>query len=99
MLDTISKTLTLPDHRAERLHEILNSIHPTQRSIATKAWHKIVGELRSMSIALPGCSGLFSILQEAFRHEDATASVSDLQKRSTVFWMIFAGLHTTSARD
>ena len=25
-----------------------------------------------MSIAIPGCTGLFSILQEAFRHEDKT---------------------------
>ena len=60
----------LPEHRASRLIEILESIPHPQRSIATKAWHKIVGELRSMSIALPGCAGLFSVLQEAFRHEE-----------------------------
>ena len=70
LLDTLQKTLSLPDHRAERLLQILHSIPPTQRSIATKAWHKIIGELRSMSIAIPGCVGLFSILQEAFRHEE-----------------------------
>ena len=69
-LDTIQKTISLPEHRAERLHEILNSIHPDQRWIATKEWHKVIGELRSMSIALPGCTGLFSVLQEAFRHEE-----------------------------
>jgi len=69
-LDTIAKTISLPDHRAKRLHEILDSISPEQRWIATKSWHKIIGELRSMSIALPGCTGLFSILQEAFRHEE-----------------------------
>ena len=65
-LDTITKTISLPEHRAQRLHEILSSVTPYQRWIATKAWHKIVGELRSMSIALPGCAGLFSVLQEAF---------------------------------
>ena len=37
LLDTLRKTLSLPDHRAERLLQILHSIPPTQRSIATKA--------------------------------------------------------------
>jgi hypothetical protein len=32
-------------------------------------WHKVLGELRSMSITLPGSRGLFSLLQEAFRHQ------------------------------
>ena len=39
--------------------------------IAVKQWHKILGELRSMSIAIPGARGLFSLLQEAFRHVEA----------------------------
>ena len=70
LLDSIEKTISLPDHRAEWLHEILNLVTPEQRWISTKAWHKILGELRSMSIAIPGCVGLFSVLQEAFRHEE-----------------------------
>ena len=70
LVDTVAKTITLPEHRAARLIEILNSVAPSQRWIATKDWHKIMGELRSMSIAIPGCTGLFSVLQEAFRHEE-----------------------------
>jgi len=54
----------------ERLHEILSSMQPNQRRIATKRWHKIVGELRSMVTAIPGARGLFSTLQEAFRHQE-----------------------------
>lgn len=69
-VDTINKTISLPSHRADRLLEILHSIPHTQRTIATKEWHKVIGELRSMSVAIPGCKGLFSILQEAFRHEE-----------------------------
>ena len=65
-LDTIAKTISLPEHCVQQLHEILSSVSPNQRWIATKAWHKIVSEFRSMSIALPGCAGLFSVLQEAF---------------------------------
>lgn len=69
-VDSVKKTITLPEHRRHRLSEILDSIPPTTRTIATKDWHRIMGELRSMSIALPGSKGLFSVLQEAFRHEE-----------------------------
>ncbi len=67
ILDTISHTLNLPAHRVERLHEILASVPRTRRRIATKMWHKVLGELRSMTLALPGSRGLFSTLQTAFR--------------------------------
>ena len=69
-IDTIAKTITLPPHRILRLQEILAAIRPGQRYVPTQQWHKLLGELRSMVIALPGAKGLFSILQEAFRHED-----------------------------
>ena len=36
--------------------------------MAVKTWHKILGELRSMSLALPRARGLFRYLQEALRH-------------------------------
>ena len=35
-------------------------------------WHKILGELQSMSIAIPGAQGLFSLLQKAFCHVEAS---------------------------
>ena len=44
------------------------SIRPDQKRIAAKSWHKVLGELRSMVLAIPGGKGLFSTLQEAFRH-------------------------------
>ena len=71
IVDSVNKTISLPSHRAERLLHILHSITNDQRTIATKEWHKVIGELRSMSIAIPGCKGLFSVLQEAFRHEES----------------------------
>ena len=46
LIDTINKTISLPEHQGARLLEILNSIPKSQRSIATKEWHKIIGELR-----------------------------------------------------
>jgi hypothetical protein len=69
IIDTQAMTLSLPAHRADRLLEILDDIKPFQRRISEKKWHKTLGELRSMSMALPGSRGLFSLLQEAFRHK------------------------------
>jgi hypothetical protein len=69
IIDTILMTLELPDHRRARLHEILHSIPRSQKRTSVKVWHSILGELRSMSLALPGSRGLFSELQDALRHK------------------------------
>lgn len=72
LLDTEQQTIQLPQHRYDRLLEILAGIPPTQARIAVKKWHQVLGELRSMTLAIPGLKGLFSLLQEAFRHTDKT---------------------------
>ncbi len=84
IIDTAHSTITLPPHRLARLHELLASIPRTLTRIATKRWHKLLGELRSMVTAIPGARGLFSSLQTAFRHAEdhghrlrLTASVHD----------------------
>jgi len=58
----------LPPHWIARLNALLDSIAPDQRVIAVKQWHQVLGELRSMSIAIPGSRGLFYVLQEALHH-------------------------------
>ena len=68
LIDTQTMTLQLPPRRQLRLDEILQHLPRHKRSIPIKDWHRILGELRSMSLALPGARGLFSLLQEAFRH-------------------------------
>ena len=72
LIDTTAKTIALPSHRIERLLEIMESVTLDQRTVAIKDLCKVVGELRSMWVTLPGLVGLFSLLQEAFRHEDPT---------------------------
>ena len=69
IVDSVAMTISLPQHRQERLAEILASIPTTQRRISTKKWHKVLGELRSMSIALPGARHLFSHMQSALQTE------------------------------
>ena len=64
-IDTIDLTLTLPPHRLDRLCEVLAWLNPPRKRLPTPQWHQLLGELRSMSPALPGTRGLFSTLQEA----------------------------------
>ena len=69
-VDTRNLTLSLPPHRLDRLRELLSFISPPRRRLPLKQWHQLLGELRSMSPAIPGSRGLFSALQEALKHSD-----------------------------
>jgi len=69
VIDTIRSTLELPPHRQKRLHEIFEYLRGRDR-VGVSKWRKILGELRSMSIGIPGSRGLFSLLQEGLRHTD-----------------------------
>ena len=69
-LDTRLQTLHLPPHRLERLYELLDAIRPPRKRVAIKFWHQLLGELRSMALALPGARGLFSVLQDALSKGD-----------------------------
>lgn len=71
LIDTVQLTLELPERRRKRLHEILASIPLHQRRTSVRKWHKILGELRSMAIALPGARGMFSQLQLALQRAPA----------------------------
>ncbi len=68
LIDTLAMTISLPSHRQARLQEILDSIPATQKRLSVKKWHKVLGELRSMTVAIPGSRGMFSLLQEALRN-------------------------------
>ena len=68
-IDTVRQTLELPPHRLERLQHLFDTLRFKNR-VSLKLWHKVLGELRSMSIGIPGSRGLFSLLQEGLRHTD-----------------------------
>lgn len=65
IIDTVNMTIHLPEHRIERLWEILHSIPENQKRTSIKKWHKVLGELRSMSLAIPGSRNMFGRLQNA----------------------------------
>ncbi len=70
LIDTVAMTIRLPPRRLQRLAELLASIPVTQSRLSLDRWYQILGELRSMSLALPGTRGLFSSLQAALRSSD-----------------------------
>ena len=45
VINTTTMTIHLPEHRVERLAEILASIPATQKRLSLKKWHKMLGEL------------------------------------------------------
>ena len=69
-IDTVRGTLALPQHRIDRLLEILDRVQPPRKRLPTSEWHQILGELRSMSAGLPGSRGLFSVLQATLSRGD-----------------------------
>jgi hypothetical protein len=69
IIDTVAMTIELPPHRRDRLQALLASIDPSQKRLSVRKWQQIIGELRSMAIAIPGSRGLFSWLQETLKHQ------------------------------
>jgi hypothetical protein len=66
-MDSVAMTLTLPQRRLDRLSKLLAMIPLTQKQRSLGKWHKLLGKLRSMAIALTGARGLFSALQAILR--------------------------------
>ena len=61
-------TLSFPPHQENRLKEILYGIPTTQKLIFVVKWHRVLGELCYMDIALPDAWVLFGHIQEALHH-------------------------------
>jgi hypothetical protein len=72
VIDTENMTIQLPEHGVAPLLEILDSIPPTQTQTSVKKWHKILGELCSMSLALPGAHNIFSSMQNALSNKSGS---------------------------
>jgi hypothetical protein len=68
-VDTLAMAIELPPHRLESLFELLHSVPPKQKRVGTNKWQKMLGEIHSMVLVIPGGRGLFSVLQEVLRHK------------------------------
>lgn len=74
LINTVNQTIELPDHRKERAAEIFKSLKG-KKQIQVRKWHKILGELRSMMLGIPGSRGLFSLLQLALQRVDEDGNI------------------------
>jgi hypothetical protein len=63
LIDTTKRTIELPPHRLDRLSALLDQFPHHQRRTSRRKWQQLLGELRSMVLAIPGGRGLFSQLQ------------------------------------
>jgi hypothetical protein len=65
-INTETMTIHLPQHRLERILDITTTF--LNKKITTrKQWQKLLGELRSMTLALHSSAHLFSVLQHVLR--------------------------------
>jgi hypothetical protein len=64
-IDIIDMTVELPAHRIQRLFDIFDFVESHQKRVSVTKWQNILGELRSMTMAIPGDKVLVSLLQEA----------------------------------
>ena len=65
VINTSMMTIHLPEHRAEHLSDILDSILSTQKHLPLNKWHKVLGKLWLMSLALSGMHNMFSFMPQA----------------------------------
>ena len=58
VIDSVRGTIHHPQHRVTRLTTMLQEVEG-QRRVPKKHWRKLLGELRSMMLAIPGAEGMF----------------------------------------
>ena len=68
VIDTFKKTWYIPNHREAHFKDILSAIPHTQKWIGVDKWHRVLGDLRSTELYLPGSLGFFFQIQESHHH-------------------------------
>ena len=72
IIDTMANIIALPEHRVQRLAEILASIPRSQNIIGVTKWHKVLDEVRYMALSLPGAQNIFGHMQIAMSNKNVT---------------------------
>jgi hypothetical protein len=88
-VDSAALTIQLPAHRHERLSSLLNRFI-LQRHTTRRQWQKLLGELRSMTLALHSSQHLFSALQHQLNSSGPRFRISQLSKRALADWQVMA---------
>jgi hypothetical protein len=95
---TLHMAIELPAHLVTHLFDILDSIPSHQGCTSVKKWQKLLGELRSMVLAVQGGQGMFSVLQNILaKHCDATSRLcltKQVHAMLVDFWRLAQDLAT-----
>jgi hypothetical protein len=67
-IDTEQMVIQLPTHRKDRLQELL-AMFQSKRYASKRKWQKLLGELRSMAMAIHSAKYLFCVLQQGLKCE------------------------------
>ena len=67
-IDTVNMTLSLPPHHDSRFKDIMAGIPTSQKRTEVDKWHRVLVDLSSIDIFLPGARCLFIQMQEALHH-------------------------------
>ena len=67
-IDTVNMTLSLPPHHDSRFKDIMAVIPTSQKRTEVDKWHRVLVDLSSIDIVLPGARCLFIQIQEALHH-------------------------------
>ena len=76
LIDTVALTIELPPHRVDRLNEMLAAFPASRKRASISDLQKLLGELRSMILAIPGGLGLLSWFQEALKNSSSRVYLS-----------------------
>eukprot|EP00536_Pseudo-nitzschia_multiseries_P013759 jgi/Psemu1/36280/gm1.36280_g len=72
LIDTINKTITLPPHCVNRQAAENYPVYCNKpKDCAVQQWHKVPGELRSMTLVISGPLDLFSLTNTALLHQSS----------------------------
>jgi len=69
IVNSLKQTLELPPHWKQQLADIFEYLR-VRSQVGLSNWQKILGELRSMEISIPGSRDLFSLLQNKIKFSD-----------------------------
>jgi len=82
-------TLHLPPHRLQRIHDLLDTTL-RQRFTTRHKWQVLLGELRSMTLALHSSVHLFSMLQSVWHQRTCKMHIMKLARQALTDWKAMA---------
>ena len=96
VIDSVRGTIPLPQHRVPHLTTMLQEVE-VQRQVSKKRWSKLLGELRSMMLVIPGAEGMFRHIQAALVNSGSSNRIKvDRSTRDELRDLKWLAAHSTT---